>query len=58
MKAETELKRLLPQRERLMAQLAQVDRRIGAAALTFSKSRGYMFPLRPEQIKRELEVQR
>lgn len=56
MTPETELKRLLPQRDRLAAQLAQVERRIGEAAVNFSKARGFMFPLRPEQIRRELEA--
>jgi hypothetical protein len=54
-KPDVELKRLLRRREMLAAELAAVDRKITVASESFSRDRGYMFSLRPEQIRRELE---
>lgn len=55
MSGPAELKRLLARRESLASELAAVDRKLVAASERFSRARGYMFSLRPEQIKRELE---
>lgn len=56
MSAASELKRLLPQHDRLQAQLAQVRRRIDAAEIKFSDELGCKVRLRPEAIRRALEA--
>jgi hypothetical protein len=55
MSADDEMRSLLAVRARAAALVARIDRRMPAAALRFSDARGYRVPLRPEQIKRELE---
>ncbi len=58
MSAAADVRRLLPAVERAEARARQLRQRLTDAAARFSYERGYRVPLRPEQLKRELEAQR
>ena len=57
MNPASELRRDLPALERAEARVRELRQRIAEAGRRYSFERGYRVPLRPEQIKRELEGQ-
>lgn len=48
---DKQLARLISRRDRLASELASVEPRVRAAINEFSRGRGYMIPLRIEQVR-------
>lgn len=55
MSAASQLRRLIPAVERAKARARALEQRAAELGRTYSYERGYRVPLRPEQLKRELE---